>query len=1043
MTHKTARVSAVTLLLGDEARELLLCAGLALPELLQCVGAGFPALSDQEKTLVAVRHASSRVFFPLSLLCRSPEIFEGAAYHLVLDGEDATKCGKLRPRRKRRARDRREYEAVTTASDEEEQKEQPPAGEEELEMDLTDFELPQLVNVFTQACPTGALDRITFERCLEKILSQSGRYDPQARKMFTRLFNVFDARKEIVDVADFLGGVSVFACGERDEKIQLTFDLYDMDGDAFISKEEMTKYLTAVFLVIGETSPELFQQNKVDPAELGVVTASQCFAESTLNREGKLSYEAFREWYSKPGPTQFVAATRGKSEASKIRVNGMQATERLDLATLREVTGLSALSASDLFAIFSASATNNGGQKELLTRAEFKRCFYAVLERLNREPTREITKFLDRLFDAFDEDESDSVDFVELSSGLSVLCGGSNEDKVVAAFSLFDTDGDGFITQQEMEAYLTSVFNVIKRLRNQMRIQDGKLSLGEFRSWYWIYGNEYQQSAAGPPPASQRQPSVGAVQGLGTINFVASLTGLRDRAPSDVFEIIAAKVNEDGVLSRGAFFSIVDELVQERVLTTKHKLSAEEKSQLQKIMESVFSGFDTDHDGFVDFCELSSGISVLCSGSQQEKVKSAFTLFDINQDGFISRDEMETYLASVYRIVFMTSPATVQQLHRISPEELARITTADAFTVADANHDGRLSFEEFTKWYSSQNLPQFPAQNQQQEQSAGTASHANGVPSSPRVSPLSSKAVLNEMKELTNLGAYDSFFRCFNKLLAKDGRTSRETQVKTQQLLKELFELFDADKNGVVDVQELGAGLSILCGGSRSDKAKSMFTLYDVNHDGYISPEEMSSYLTSVFKVMFKASPELPAKTGMMPEQLAKITTRECFRAFDHNRDGQLSFDEFRVWFEQQNPHNQRPQTANVAKKLSGLEGVSLDEHICTKATPSLSVEESTRVHEVIDRLFTAFDTDQKGIVDFNELMSGLSILCGASTRDEKVLAAFKVYDTNGDGIISEDEMTHYLGSVFKLLYALDPTRQQQLGIPAEDSSFGDSERDF
>ncbi|KAL4176746.1 hypothetical protein KRP22_001687 [Phytophthora ramorum] len=1133
MTHKTARVSAVTLLLGDEARELLLCAGLALPELLQCVGAGFPALSGQEKTLVAVRHASSRVFFPLSLLCRSPEIFEGTAYHLVLDGEDATKCGKLRPRRKRRARDRREYEAVTTASDEEEQKEQPPAGEEELEMDLTDFELPQLVNVFTQACPTGALDRITFERCLEKILSQSGRYDPQARKMFTRLFNVFDARKEIVDVADFLGGVSVFACGERDEKIQLTFDLYDMDGDAFISKEEMTKYLTAVFLVIGETSPELFQQNKVDPAELGVVTASQCFAESTLNREGKLSYEAFREWYSKPGPTQFVAATRGKSEASKIRVNGMQATERLDLATLREVTGLSALSASDLFAIFSASATNKGGKKELLTRAEFKRCFYAVLERLNREPTREITKFLDRLFDAFDEDESDSVDFVELSSGLSVLCGGSNEDKVVAAFSLFDTDGDGFITQQEMEAYLTSVFNVMYETtpatRQSIGIdskalahyttkqafaesdvnQDGKLSLGEFRSWYWIYGNEYQQSAAGPPPASQRQPSVGAVQGLGTINFVASLTGLRDRAPSDVFEIIAAKVNEDGVLSRGAFFSIVDELVQERALTTKHKLSAEEKSQLQKIMESVFSGFDTDHDGFVDFCELSSGISVLCSGSQQEKVKSAFTLFDINQDGFISRDEMETYLASVYRIVFMTSPATVQQLHRISPEELARITTADAFTVADANHDGRLSFEEFTKWYSSQNLPQFPAQNQQQEQSAGTASHANGVPSSPRVSPLSSKGVLNEMKELTNLGAYDVndifeffqasadrdgnvtqpvFFRCFNKLLAKDGRTSRETQVKTQQLLKELFELFDADKNGVVDVQELGAGLSILCGGSRSDKAKSMFTLYDVNHDGYISPEEMSSYLTSVFKVMFKASPELPAKTGMMPEQLAKITTRECFRAFDHNRDGQLSFDEFRVWFEQQNPHNQRPQTANgrrnslpsapaaspssdsseantpgvisieVAKKLSGLEGVSLDEvselfasatgggnrisrrifdecfykHICTKATPSLSVEESTRVHEVIDRLFTAFDTDQKGIVDFNELMSGLSILCGASTRDEKVLAAFKVYDTNGDGIISEDEMTHYLGSVFKLLYALDPTRQQQLGIPAE-----------
>ncbi|GMF28972.1 unnamed protein product [Phytophthora fragariaefolia] len=986
---------------------------------------------------------------------------------------------------------------------------QQPLEQQTVEMDLADFELPQLVNVFAQACPTGALDRITFQRCLEKILSQSGRYDPQARKMFTRLFDVFErrsARRDIVDVADFLGGVSVFACGERDEKIQLTFELYDMDGDGFISKEEMTKYLTAVFLVIGESSPELFQQN-------------QCVA------------VALGEWYSKPGPTQLVAATRGNGAANKSRLNGVHNHEGLDLATLREVTGLSALSASDLFSSLSASSTSIGGKKEVLTRTEFKRCFYAILERLNREPTREVSNFLDRLFDAFDEDESDSVDFMELSSGLSVLCGGENEDKVMAAFSLFDTDGDGYITQQEMETYLASVFNVIyettpatkqsigidaKALAHYTTIQafqesdvnrDGKLSLEEFRAWYWVTGRHYQQSTTAPLVGSQRQSTS---QGFGTTNFVASLTGLRDRAPSDVFEIIAAKVNEDGVLSRSAFFSIVDELVEEHAANTNHELSDEERAQLQQIMETVFNGFDTDHDGFVDFCELSSGISVLCSGSQQDKVKAAFTLFDINQDGYISQDEMETYLASVYRIVFMTSPATVHQLHGISPEELAQITTADAFALADTNQDDRLSFEEFTKWYSTQNAPQLPAQPQQQT-SVTAPSFGNGAPSSPRVSSVSSRGVLNEMKELTNLSAYDVndifeffqasadrdgnvshpvFFRCFNKLLAKDGRINRDMQAKTQQLLKELFELFDADKNGVVDVQELGAGLSILCGGSRTDKAKSMFTLYDVNHDGYISPEEMSSYLTSVFKVMFKASPDLPTKTGMTPDQLAKSTTRECFRAFDHNRDGQLSFDEFRVWFDQQNPHSHRQQAqasngslrsvpsvpaastssdssdvdasveipVEVAKKLSGLDGMSLDavsklfssatggskriprrvfdecfyKHICSKITPALSVNDSTRVHEVIDRLFTAFDPEQKGIVDFNELMSGLSILCGGSTRDEKVLAAFKVYDTNGDGVISEDEMTHYLGSVFKLLYALDPTRQQQLGISSE-----------
>ena len=124
------------------------------------------------------------------------------------------------------------------------------------------------MNVFTQSCPTGALDRRTFERCLEKILSQSGRYDPQARDMFTRLFCLFAVPQSplddvvVVDVVDFLGAASVFAAGERDEKIQLTFELYDIDKDGFLTMQEMTKYLTAVFQVMSHVSPELFQQNE-------------------------------------------------------------------------------------------------------------------------------------------------------------------------------------------------------------------------------------------------------------------------------------------------------------------------------------------------------------------------------------------------------------------------------------------------------------------------------------------------------------------------------------------------------------------------------------------------------------------------------------------------------------------------------------------------------------------------------------------------------------------------------------------------------------
>ena len=84
------------------------------------------------------------------------------------------------------------------------------------------------------------------------------------------------------------------------------------------------------------------------------------------------------------------------------------------------------------------------------------------------------------------------------------------------------------------------------------------------------------------------------------------------------------------------------------------------------------------------------------------------------------------------------------------------------------------------------------------------------------------------------------------------GHDTEEDYHKTNLLIHRLFHIFDIDSSGAVDFSELASGLSVLCGGSRDDKAEAAFALYDYNGDGFISLEEMTRYLASVFKVMFE-----------------------------------------------------------------------------------------------------------------------------------------------------------------------------------------------
>ena len=112
------------------------------------------------------------------------------------------------------------------------------------------------------------------------------------------------------------------------------------------------------------------------------------------------------------------------------------------LEALRNVTGLGGLDPDEVIGVFESAAAGAGAAAGLaLDRDAFDACFRIIAKATDRPPVP--GDVLAALFDLFDTDGNGVVDFAELGSGLSVLCGGNRDSKVQAAFDLYDENGDG------------------------------------------------------------------------------------------------------------------------------------------------------------------------------------------------------------------------------------------------------------------------------------------------------------------------------------------------------------------------------------------------------------------------------------------------------------------------------------------------------------------------------------------------------------------------------------------------------------------------
>lgn len=752
------------------------------------------------------------------------------------------------------------------------------------------------------------------------------------------------------------------------------FNKIDINGDGVISKDEMASAVLpgnarlskvevdAIFQLgdvnkDGEIDLNEFLAVMVPSAGFVSIQSSSSYQSSTTSvfQSTSCSSSTFTS-FSSVGMT-FGSVSDVKTAFRRFDTNGDGVIDRDEMKQLMSVASGKALSASEVEALFKKGDLDGDGQIDL-------------------------QEFIKLMF------PSSADALTKLQKSFNSL------NDIKAGFRQCDVDGDGHITKEELRSMMKNFsgaeVDAVFALGD--KDQSGGINFTEFiammipnsgsilKKIASNFGNE-QQIIDGFKKIDSN--------GDGAISKIEMKNGLKlsDQELEVVFAL--GDIDQDGEISLSEFVKLMCPAAESGLNRFRNSFR-----NIQEVV-SAFKRFDTNGDGSLSQQELVNGMKSLGAKLTAAEMKAIFILADVNQDGEINYIE---FVSALF-------PAVSDGLAKLRKILSSVNSVKDAFRKFDADRDGEITFQELKNGASS--IGKFSNGELSAIFAVGDVDHDGKISFSEfarMIIPSVDEKISQLKKSLGTASDVTSAFKKFDanndgKISSKELKNGLNAQgLKfTDSEVEGIFSVGDLDGDGEISLHEFEHLLGTAVSFGHIEDVKAAFYRFDQNNDGHIDKNEL--------KMMLSA-------TGRNPSDQE---VNELFRKGDLDGDGKIDLQEFiKLMFPASTQALAKLQ--NSFRSISEMKAVFRkydtdgDGHISRAELRSVMSQFS---EAEVDAVFALGDMDQSGGIDYQEFIA--LVIPHASETIRKlscqfrsvadVKAAFKRFDTNGDGQISRDEL--------------------------------------